>query len=312
MTVTARLAGPGPELAAAFRLRQEVFVAEQGVAPDLELDGRDAEAEHAVLLDEAGSVIATARLLVEGSGDDAVAVVGRVAVRAALRGGGHGRIVMDLLEARAGELGLPIVELHAQAAVEGFYLKLGYASIGEHYQEAGIEHVSMRRELLPGLRRVRDDDGPALERLIGGCWAEYPGCVLDVDNEEPWLRAPATAYQEKGGALWVTANVAACVGMRPLSPGTVELKSLYVSAAARRGGLGRRLVRRGERWAREQAATRIELWSDTRFLDAHRLYERLGYVRTGRTRDLHDLSQTTEFFFVKELAPAAADGAAAN
>jgi GNAT superfamily N-acetyltransferase len=177
--------------------------------------------------------------------------------------------------------------------------------VGERYLEAGIEHVTMRKELIPGLRPVRDDDGPALERLITGCWAEYPGCVMDVDNEEPWLRAPATAYAEKGGALWVTGDLQACVGIRPLADRVAELKSLYVAAPARRGGLGRRLVRRAERWARERGARRIELWSDTRFLDAHRLYQRLGYEFTGATRDLHDRSNTTEYEMVRErLTPA--------
>jgi predicted GNAT family N-acyltransferase/RimJ/RimL family protein N-acetyltransferase len=290
----------GPQLDDAFQLRDAVFVHEQGVAAELERDGRDDAAQHAVVV-VGGRVVATARMLVEGTGDDAVAIVGRVAVAIAERGGGHGVAVMQVLEHRASELGLPIVELHAQVAVEGFYDRLGYVPVGDRYLEAGIEHVTMRKELLPGLRPVRDEDGPALERLIAGCWSEYPGCVMDVDNEEPWLRAPATAYAEKQGVLWVVGDVTACIGMRPLAPGTVELKSLYVSAPARRGGLGGRLVRRGERWAHEQGAGRIELWSDTRFLDAHRLYERLGYVRTGRTRDLHDLSNTTEFFFVKEL-----------
>jgi predicted GNAT family N-acyltransferase len=294
----------GPQLAEALRLRDEVFVHEQGVAPDLERDGRDPAAEHAVVVED-GRVVATARMLVEGSGDAAVAIVGRVAVAAAERGAGHGLAVMDVLERRAAERGLPVVELHAQAAVEGFYDRLGYLPAGEHYLEAGIEHVTMRKELLPGLRPVRDEDGPALERLIEGCWAEYPGTVMDVDNEEPWLRAPASAYQEKGGALWVTRDISACVGVRPLAAGTAELKSLYVAAPARRGGLGRRLVRRVERWARETGATRIVLWSDTRFLDAHRLYERLGYQFTGATRDLHDRSHTSEYEMVRErLTPA--------
>jgi predicted GNAT family N-acyltransferase len=301
---SAYLVSAGPQLDEAFRLRDAVFVHEQGVAPELEQDGRDAAAEHAVVVDD-GRVMATARMLIEGTGDDAVAIVGRVAVVAAERGAGYGLAVMDVLERRAGELGLPLVELHAQVAVEGFYDRLGYVSVGERYLEAGIEHVTMRKELLPGLRPVRDEDGPALERLIESCWSEYPGCVMDVDNEEPWLRAPATAYAEKKGALWVTGDLLACVGVRPLADRVVELKSLYVAAAARRGGLGGRLVRRAERWAREYGAQRIELWSDTRFLDAHRLYQRLGYEFTGVSRDLHDLSNTTEYELVRErLTPA--------
>lgn len=299
-TSGAYLIDGGPQLDEAFQLRDAVFVHEQGVAPQLERDGRDATAEHAVVVAD-GRVVATARMVVEGTGDGAVAIVGRVAVAAAERGAGYGLAVMDVLERRAGELGLPVVELHAQVAVEGFYDRLGYAPVGEHYLEAGIEHVTMRKELLPGLRPVRDGDGPALERLIAGCWAEYPGCVMDVDAEEPWLRSPASAYRQKGGVLWVTRGIEACVGILPLASGSAELKSLYVAAAARRGGLGGRLVAWVERWAREHQIDRIELWSDTRFLDAHRLYERLGYVRTGQSRDLHDLSHTTEFFFVKDL-----------
>jgi GNAT superfamily N-acetyltransferase len=153
---------------------------------------------------------------------------------------------------------------------------------------------------------VRDSDGPQLEVLIRDCWSEYPDCVLDVDAEEPWLRAPAAAYVKYRGAHWVLdvdGVVIASVGMRPVPEraGLFEIKSLYVGAAARRTGFGARLVRRAERYAREQGATEIELWTDTRFLDAHRLYQRLGYAFTGVTRDLHDLSHTTEYEMLKRL-----------
>lgn len=50
----------------------------------------------------------------------------------------------------------------------------------------------------------------------------------------------------------------------------------------------------------------VELWSDTRFTDAHRLEERLGYRRTGETRELGDLSNTTGFRYLREF-PADAD-----
>jgi GNAT superfamily N-acetyltransferase len=139
--------------------------------------------------------------------------------------------------------------------------------------------------------------------LIGGCWAEYPGCVLDVDAEEPWLRAPATAYAGKGGAMWVveqTPAVVACIGLVPHGS-RAELKSLYVARAGRRQGLGARLVALVEAEAAARGAREVELWSDTRFAAAHRLYRRLGYARTGRQRDLHDLSATTEYHFNKPL-----------
>jgi GNAT superfamily N-acetyltransferase len=152
------------------------------------------------------------------------------------------------------------------------------------------------------VRHVRDDDSAGLIELIGACWAEYPGCVLDIDREEPWLRAPAAAYAASGGTCWVVedgGDIVACVGIKPLPDGAAELKSLYVAARARRRGLGERLTGLVESEAARLGASRIVLWSDTRFGDAHRLYERLGYVRTGRTRELHDLSQTVEYEFVK-------------
>jgi GNAT superfamily N-acetyltransferase len=153
-------------------------------------------------------------------------------------------------------------------------------------------------------RPVRDADSAALIALIGGCWSEYPGCVLDVDGEEPWLRAPATAYAGEDRALWVVERdgaVVACVGL--VTHGRrAELKSLYVAGAGRRQGLGGRLVAVVEAEAARRGATAMGLWSDTRFADAHRLYERHGYRRTGRRRELHDLSDTTEYEFAKTLA----------
>lgn len=156
----------------------------------------------------------------------------------------------------------------------------------------------------PMIRPVTDADSAALIRLIGAAWAEYPGCVLDVDGEEPWLRAPATAHAAQGGRMWVAewaGQVVGCVGLRPVAPDTVELKRLYVAAAARRRGLGQRLTGLVEAEARRRGAARVELWSDTRFTDAHRLYQRLGYERLSQTRALHDRSDTTELHFARRL-----------
>ena len=133
--------------AAAVQLRMDVFVVEQGVSAEIEIDGKDDDAEHAVVFDPSGdgSVLATARLLtVQGVG-----IVGRVAVRKDRRGTGLGAVVMFAIEDRARERGLPVLELHAQLAAEGFYARLGYEAYGDAYLEAGIPHVSMRKTLLP-------------------------------------------------------------------------------------------------------------------------------------------------------------------
>lgn len=160
-----------------------------------------------------------------------------------------------------------------------------------------------------GLRAVREDDSAAVIELIGGCFAEYPGCVLDLDGIDAWMRVPASSYAQRGGECWVVERagcVVACAGYRPAEDGSVELKSLYVAAVARRGGLGARLVALVEDAAARAGAHRVTLWSDTRFGAAHRLYERLGYERGPATRELHDPSQSVEFGYAKDLPLAGA------
>jgi predicted GNAT family N-acyltransferase len=290
----ARITSDPSVLAAASKLRNRVFVLEQGVDAALEFDGRDGDAAH-VVLEDGGVVIGTARIFDTG----AEAVVGRVAVEADRRGQGLGVRVMAVAERWASDQGLRAVELHAQQSVTGFYERLGYVGIGDVYEEAGIPHLTMRKELLPGLRPATDADSAGLIDLIGGVWAEYPSIVFDIDGEEPWLRAPATAYSGRG-ELWVVAfpdagGLLACAGWRP-HPEGAELKSLYVAAQCRRQGWGSRLVHFVER--RAGGVARLRAWSDSRFTDSHQMYERLGYRRTGATRELHDKSATVEFEFV--------------
>jgi len=287
------------ELAAAYGVRRSVFVGEQGVDPGIERDDLDELADH-VVARRGDRVIGTGRLVIR---PDGTGVIGRMAVLPKARGTGVGAQVLRALEARARERGLRAVELHAQAHARSFYDRAGYAAYGEDFLEAGIPHVSMRKAL-PVFRPVRDDDSAALIELIAGCWAEYPGCVMDVDGEEPWLRAPASAYADLGGIFEVVeiqGEIVACVGVQPEGPGAVSLRSLYVAAAARRRGLGAELVDRVETEARRRGATRVELWSDSRFTEAHRLYQRLGCTRLPGSRELHDRSNTVEYHFAKTL-----------
>jgi predicted GNAT family N-acyltransferase len=129
-----------PEVVA---LRTRVFVEEQGVPAEIEQDEHDATAVHALARDDDGRVVATGRLLVR----DGRAVVGRMAVDAAVRGRGYGAAVLAELHRQALALGLAEVELHAQVGARGFYERAGYTAVGEEYLEAGIVHVTMRRPL---------------------------------------------------------------------------------------------------------------------------------------------------------------------
>jgi GNAT superfamily N-acetyltransferase len=162
----------------------------------------------------------------------------------------------------------------------------------------------MAVELRPG----RDEDAAGLIELIAGCWSEYPGCVMDVDGENPHLRRIASAYAEWGGRVWIAEDagqMVASVGLVPAAdPSIGELRMLYVAKPARRVGLGTRLLRVAEAEAARRGMTGMRLWSDTRFLDAHRLYERHGYTRGPATRELHDLSGSVEYFYSRDLPPA--------
>ena len=155
------------------------------------------------------------------------------------------------------------------------------------------------------IREARDGDAWDLIGLVAGCWSEYPGCVLDVHGEAPELLHIATYYTHQQGRFWIAeagGRLVGSVGTQP-SPqaGAVLLQKLYVAPGARRQGLGRRLVGQVEDEARARGAGSVEIWTDTRFLDAHRLYEACGYRREPETRDLHDLSHTTEFRYSKQL-----------
>lgn len=301
------LAGPpldDAERAAAAAVRHEVFVVGQGVPPEHEADALDATADH-VVARLGGQVVAAGRLV--PTPDPGVWKVQRMAVLPGARGRGAGTAVLRALEALAREHGARATVLSAQLPARGFYERSGYAAAGEEFLEAGIRHVSMRRSL-PRVREVHDGDSAALIELIGGCFAEYPGCVLDLDDLDRWMLAPRSAYDGWRGRMDVVEldeRIVACCGSRPLTDDAVELKSLYVAAPARRHGLGAELVAGVEERARAAGARRVELWSDSRFSDAHRLYARLGYRRLAGTRRLDDPSDTTEHSFAKDLDPGA-------
>ena len=159
-------------------------------------------------------------------------------------------------------------------------------------------------------RAARDTDRDGLIALIAGAYAEYPGCVLDVEREEPDLLAIASAYARHGGEFWVSIEPerGALVGSAGWVPspapeyrGWRQVRKVYVARELRRAGLASSLLERIESAARAAGAPGIELWSDTRFSDAHRFYERRGFTRCAATRELFDLSHSIEYHFEKRF-----------
>lgn len=132
----------------AMRVRETVFVAEQGVPSELELDQHDPHCLHALARDEAGGVVGTGRLLPgEAHGARIISHVGRMAVLKEWRGRGVGAALLARLIEAARERGDTEVVLSAQTHAQGFYRGYGFLEEGDEFLEAGIPHRTMRRTL---------------------------------------------------------------------------------------------------------------------------------------------------------------------
>ena len=127
----------------ALDVRYAVFVDEQDVPEDLEIDEHEDESVHFVAYRE-GDPVGAARLREKGDG---VAKVERVAVLREHRGEGYGETIMREVEAVAAARGYDRVTLHAQTHAAAFYDRLDYERVGEEFEEAGIPHVTMEKTL---------------------------------------------------------------------------------------------------------------------------------------------------------------------
>jgi predicted GNAT family N-acyltransferase len=119
-----------------------VFVEEQGVSPDEEIDDLDtlsSRAIHYIAFGD-GTPIATARLVIDG----VHAKIGRVAVARASRGQGYGASIMRAVMTDAAKRGIRDLTLHSQTHAIAFYQHLGFVAYGDGFLEAGIPHIAMR------------------------------------------------------------------------------------------------------------------------------------------------------------------------
>ena len=124
----------------AKRIRFIVFVEEQRVPADLEMDENDAESLHALAYAD-GQAIGTGRLLPDG-------YIGRMAVLKQWRGRGAGKAMLRRLIDAARRRGHREVALSAQVHALEFYRAEGFEPQGAVYEEAGIPHQAMRLRLL--------------------------------------------------------------------------------------------------------------------------------------------------------------------
>jgi ElaA protein len=144
-----RIANTPDDLELCYEIRREVFVREQSVPIELEMDDLDAVATHFLLLSDAGEAIATARM-VDKAG---AAKIGRVAVLREYRGQGLGESIMRHVLEEAGRRGYVKAVLSSQTYAIPFYERLGFVAEGSEYDDAGIPHRTMWMDLREEINR---------------------------------------------------------------------------------------------------------------------------------------------------------------
>lgn len=124
----------------ALPIRFAVFVHEQQVPPELEIDEWDPHCLHLIARNAAHQAVGTARLLPHSP----TGKIGRMAVLAPLRGQGIGAAMLQALLQAARLHALGAIELNAQLHAVPFYQRAGFAVAAPAHEEAGIAHVQMR------------------------------------------------------------------------------------------------------------------------------------------------------------------------
>lgn len=123
----------------AYLIRECVFIEEQGVPEDMELDEFDPLAQHALAYLDS-QAIGTARLVTMPGN---IGRIGRMAVLAAYRRGGIGTQLLRTLLQKATSQNMVKIELHSQLSAIPFYEQFGFIAQGNIYDEAGIAHRDM-------------------------------------------------------------------------------------------------------------------------------------------------------------------------
>ncbi len=130
------------QLQEVFSIRKTVFVEEQNVPPEDEIDQHEEQSTHFLLYDRDHPVGAGRFRIVDGKGK-----AERICILSPLRGRGAGREIMKAIEEYAREMSLPVLKLNAQSQAIPFYEKIGYEIVSEEFMDAGIPHRTMEKVL---------------------------------------------------------------------------------------------------------------------------------------------------------------------
>lgn len=131
------------QLAEAYEVRKTVFVDEQHVPVEEEIDSFEEVAEHFLVYDDNEQPIGAGRLrILQGC-----AKVERICILKPFRGTGVGKVLMTFIEQHAATQHINVLKLNAQTHAIPFYKALGYQITSEEFLDAGIPHRSMEKIL---------------------------------------------------------------------------------------------------------------------------------------------------------------------
>lgn len=148
--------------------------------------------------------------------------------------------------------------------------------------------------------RAEPPDGPAAQALFAEYMALVRARLGPAFEPTETIFATADAFAGPGGAWLVVyedGRPVACGGLRATGPGEAEIKRMFVTAAARGRGHGRRLLAELERLAADGGRRRIELISTGVLAEARALYASAGYAVTA----VHHVAGRVDYRMAKTL-----------
>lgn len=159
------------------------------------------------------------------------------------------------------------------------------------------------------IRRSVPNDIPSLSKIIENVFREYSWVYIEKD-EVPDFVDFRRHYENDGKARLFTVElegtpktvIIGCIALKFNSEGPY-LSRVYLEKAYRGLGLGKWMTNFVIDIARNEGHQTVHLWTDTRFLDAHAMYNRIGFERTTDLRSLHDVNTSFEFKMVLNLHP---------
>jgi len=141
-TLEVKIVNSEKEQEEAFAVRRKVFVEEQHVPEEEEIDHLESESTHFILYCNENPAGAGRFRIVDGYGK-----VERICILKEYRGTGAGKVIMEKIQSFAHEKGLNKLKLNAQTHAIPFYSKLGYEVVSEEFLDAGIPHKTMAKHI---------------------------------------------------------------------------------------------------------------------------------------------------------------------